>query len=141
MIARVTGHPYFQGPPVVRVLRETLSDLQGEIENDLQKIGIVAVVREPALNPGKHWSLVEATIETQIIENPELNIDGSGTGKAAKEVAYALLRLWTYNDEVPMTQPWQPEYGWSHLTFTGLAPINLGDPLIYSLKMKSFRKL
>ena len=141
MIARVSGHPYFQGPPTVRILRELLSDLQGEIENDLQKIGLVAVVREPVLAPGRHWSLVEATIETQIIENPELNIDGSGTGKAAKEVAYSLLRLWTYNDEEPQVQAWQPGSGWSHLTFAGLSPINLGDPLIYKLTMKAYRKL
>lgn len=141
MVDRVSAHPYFQGPPGVRVLREALSDLQTAIENELQKVGLVVVVREPTLNPGKHWSLVEAIMEAQIIENPELNIDGSGTGKAAAEVSWALLRLWTYSDDEPMTQPWIPGNGWTHLTFTGLTPINLGDPLIYKLTMKSFRKL
>jgi hypothetical protein len=143
LIARATGHPYFQGPPAIKIVPELLSDLQQQIANTLGKVGLIVVVREPSLKPGKFWSTVDAEIETQIIENPLLNKSGWGTGQRSKDVATALMRLWTYAD---MTGPgqcqmWDPGAGWEPMRFVSFAPVNVGDPLIYKLIFNSTRKL
>lgn len=143
LIARLTGHPYFAGPIAIPVLEERLSDVQTRINNTLALggAGIAVVVKEPTMKPGDIQFTRIAEFEIQVIENPTINGGQTGSKKAAKEVAYAIDRLLTYDDTQSPAYFYEPGNGWSHLQFQSLTPDNIGEPMIYKLTFQSHRIL
>lgn len=143
LIARLTGHPYFAGPVAIPVLEERLSDVQTRINNTLalNGAGIAVVVKEPTMKPGNVQFTRIAEFEIQVIENPTINAGQTGSKKPAKEVAYAIDSLLTYDATQTPAFFFQPGHGWSHLEFKSFTPENVGEPMIYKLTFQSHRIL
>ena len=128
--------------PVPPVVPEYLDDYESRILTAVNgTLGLAISVREPKVIPyGDNHNICWAQVWIEVAENYAKNMAPSGTQKAGSTVAWVAMMnlLW---DDAKRIRQWDPGNGWNPLVSGGIEPVNVGNPLIYRLTVKSMARI
>jgi hypothetical protein len=115
--ARLSADSTFAGPPAVTVLTQRAGDLLNQVERNLGKLGLCAVVMVPKLEPGPARLELRASVMVALCESVTKNRASSGTHVPSDDLVLSVFGL---------LADWAPEDGaWRPLQFVGA---QLRDP-------------
>jgi hypothetical protein len=98
------------GPLALNPVLEIEGDLDAQIARRLADTGLGLQVLTPKIMPGPAHDQLTVTVVLDLIENPVLNQDPSGSRIPALEVLESILAV---------LLDWEPSEAWTSLQFTG----------------------
>lgn len=134
VVTRLSSHSYFGGSPAIEVITEAIGDVEAAINRALMKVGAACLVMTPAIRPGAIENQADVDLSVIVSENVPLNRVGSGTQKAALDIAEA---VWARLND------WQPSDEWTKLRVQGIERIlpenteQLSALLVYDVQFRA----